>query len=80
VKQPCQQTVLARGTVSEVVYCRSCRVFHVNVDALTVHFHAEALRDLRDTLSAALAAYDERVSSEKSAEPAISRSRVKMTH
>lgn len=70
-------TLLARGVVSEVVYCRHCRVFHVNVDALTVHFKAAALRDLRDTLSAALAAC-ERMPPEKVAELAASRPRVNM--
>lgn len=67
------------GLVSEVVYCRHCRVFHVTVDVLTVHFEAAALRDLRDTLSAALAAY-ERMPPEKVAELAASRPRVKLMH
>ncbi len=58
MEQRCEQTLLARGVVSEVMYCHQCRVFHVNVDALTVHFKAAALRDLRDTLSAALAAHE----------------------
>lgn len=58
MEQRCKQTLLARGVVSEVMYCGHCRVFHVNVDALTVHFKADALRDLRDTLSAALAVYE----------------------
>lgn len=58
MEKQCEQTLLARGVVSEVMYCSNCRVFHVNVDALTVHFQGAALRDLRDTLSAALAAYE----------------------
>lgn len=53
MEKRCEQTLLARGVVSEVVFCSHCRVFHVNVDALTVHFEAAALRDLHDTLSAA---------------------------
>ncbi len=75
MEKRCEQTLLARGAVSEVVYCRHCRVFHVNVDALTVHFEVGALRDLRDTLSAALAAY-ERMSPDKTAAPAAPRPRV----
>lgn len=75
----CEQKLLARGAVSEVMYCSHCRVFHVNVDALTVHFEAGALRDLRDTLSAALAAY-ERMPPEKVAALAASRPRVKLMH
>lgn len=58
MEKQCEQTLLARGVVSEVMYCSHCRVFHVNVGALTVHFEAAALRDLRDTLSAALAAHE----------------------
>lgn len=79
MEQQCEQALLARGVVSEVMYCSHCRVFHVNVDALTVHFKAAALRDLRDTVSAALAAY-ERMAPEKAAKPAASRPRVKMMH
>lgn len=79
MKNQCEQMLLARGVVSEVMYCRHCRVFHLNVDALTVHFEADALRDLRDTLSAALAAY-ERKAPEKAVEPAASRPRVKLMH
>lgn len=73
----CVQHLMARGVVSEIVYCSHCRVFHVNVGALTVHFEAAALRDLRDTLSAALVAY-ERVAPEKKAGPPASRPRVQM--
>lgn len=58
MEQRCERTLLARGVVSEVMYCSHCRVFHVNVGALTVHFEAGALRDLRDTVSAALATYE----------------------
>ncbi len=56
MEQRCERTLLAHGVVSEVMYCSHCRVFHVNVGALTVHFEAGVLRDLRDTVSAALAA------------------------
>jgi hypothetical protein len=80
MEQRCEQTFLARGeAVSGVVYCSSCRVFHVGMDALTVHFEAAALCDLRDTLSAALAAY-ERMAPGKAAALAASRPRVKMMH
>lgn len=79
MERRCEQALLARGAVSEVMYCRHCQVFHVNVDALTVHFEAAALRDLRDTLSAALAAY-ERMPPSKVAELAASRPRVKLMH
>ncbi len=77
MKKRCEQTLLARGVVSEVMHCSHCRVFHVNVDALTVHFQGAALRDLRDTLSAALAAH-ERIESGKAAEPAIPRPRAEV--
>jgi hypothetical protein len=70
---------MARGKVSEVVYCRHCQVFHVNVDALTVHFEAAALRDLHDTISAALAAH-ERMAPSEAAEPAASHPRVRLMH
>lgn len=79
MKKQCEQMLLARGAVSEVVYCRHCRVFHVNVDTLTVHFEAGALRDLRDTLSAALAAH-ERMVPDQAAEPHAPRQRVKLMH
>lgn len=75
----CEQKLLARGVVSEVMYCSHCRVFHVNVDAVTVHFQGAALRDLRDTVSVALAAY-ERMAPSKVAELIPSRPRVKLMH
>jgi hypothetical protein len=75
----CEQILLARGAVSEVVYCRHCQVFHVNVEALTVHFEAGALRDLRDTLSTALAVH-ERMAPSKATEPATPRPRVRLVH
>lgn len=75
----CEQVLMARGAISEVMYCRHCQVFHVNVDALTVHFQATALRDLRDTLSVALAVH-ERMAPSKATEPAASHPRVKITH
>ena len=77
MEKQCEQTLLARGVVSEVVYCSSCRVFHVNVGTVTVHFEAAALRDLRDTLCAALAAY-ERMPPGKVVELPASRPRVEM--
>jgi hypothetical protein len=79
MEKRCEQIPLARGAISEVVYCRHCQVFHVNVEALTVHFEAAALRDLRDTLFAALAAY-ERMPRNKAVEAAPSHPRVKMMH
>ena len=79
MEKRCEQTLLARGVVSEVMYCSHCRVFHVNVGAVTVHFEAAALRDLHDTLAAALAAY-EHMAPSTAAEPATSRQRVKITH
>ena len=79
MEKRCEQALLARGVISEVMYCSHCRVFHVNVDAVTVHFEAAALRDLRDTLSAAVAVYERRAP-EKAAEPAASRPRVKLMH
>lgn len=75
----CEQALMARGAITEVVYCRDCRVFHVNVGVLTVHFEATALRDLRDTLSAALAAHA-RMASAMAAESAPPRQRVKLAH
>jgi hypothetical protein len=75
----CEQILMARGKVSEVVYCRHCQVFHVNVDTVTVHFEAAALRDLHDTISAALAVH-ERMAPSKATEPAASRPRVRITH
>ena len=47
--------LLAQGLVAQVEYCENCDVFHLNVDSLTVRFRPTALRDLRDTLSVALA-------------------------
>lgn len=79
MEKRCEQTLLARGLASQVMYCSHCRVFHVNVGAVTVHFEAAALRDLRDTLAAALAAY-EHMAPSAAAEPATSRQRVKITH
>lgn len=50
--------LLAQGLVAQVEYCEDCEVFHVDVESLTVRFRLTALRDLRDTLSAALANHD----------------------
>lgn len=58
MERRCEQTLLARGAVTEVVYCRHCRVFHVNVGAVTVHFDAPALWDLHDVLAGALAVHE----------------------
>ncbi|HXF67070.1 MAG TPA: hypothetical protein VNK67_10300 [Burkholderiales bacterium] len=79
MEKPCEQLLLARGAKAEVVYCRRCRVFHVNVDALTVHFEADALRDLRDTVSAALAA-SERLAPGEPPGAHAPRARVKLMH
>jgi len=75
----CEQLLMARGAISEVMYCKHCRVFHVNVNAVTIHFNAAALRDLRDTLATALATQD-RIASGKPADPAPTRARVKLMH
>jgi hypothetical protein len=79
MEKECEQTLLARGGVSEVVYCRRCGVFHVNVDALTVHFEAGAIRDLSRTLCAALAAY-ERIKPADEPIPPATRARVRLMH
>lgn len=70
MQRSCEQALLARGVVSEIMYCRNWGVFHVNVGAVTVHFDAPALHDLRDTLSAALVIH-ERITN--TAEPAVPR-------
>ena len=75
----CEHALLARGAVSEVLYCRQCRVFHLNVDAVTVHLASGALRDLRDTLTAAIAAHA-RLSPHESTEAAAPRQSVKLAH
>jgi hypothetical protein len=79
MEKKCEQVLMARGAISEVMYCRSCRVFHVNVDAVTVHFEVGALRDLRDTVAAALAA-QEHIAPEKAEGTAPTRARVKLMH
>ena len=58
MNEQCEHALLAHGVAAEVAYCSNCGVFHVNVDAVTVRFRAAALRDLRDTLSAALSVYE----------------------
>jgi len=50
----CRHHLLAQGVVAQVEYCTDCGVFHVSMDSVTVRFRPTALRDLRDTLSAAL--------------------------
>lgn len=57
----CAHFVLAKGVVAEVEFCASCGIFHVNVDSVSLRFRATALRDLRDTLSVALANYERAV-------------------
>lgn len=52
-KQAMRIDVTRAAPVSEVLYCRR-RAFHMNIGAVTVHFAAPALCDLRDTRSAAL--------------------------
>jgi hypothetical protein len=58
-QEKCQHHQLAQGVVAQVEYCVQCRVFHVSIDSLTVRFRPVAMRDLRDTLTAALARYQE---------------------
>lgn len=58
-RRPCEHFVLARGVVAQIEYCASCEVFHLAIDSMSIRFRATALRDLRDTLSAALSAYEE---------------------
>ena len=53
----CTHFVLARGAAAEVDYCVACGIFRLNIDTVTVRFRATGLRDLRDTVSAALSAY-----------------------
>jgi len=54
---PCAHFVLAQGIVARVAYCDTCGIFHLDIDSMSIRFRATALRDLRDTLSAALATY-----------------------
>ena len=75
----CNQILMARGAISEVMYCNHCRVFHVNVNAVTVHFDIAALRDLRDTVSAALAAH-QHIERNDSEEKPASQARVRLAH
>jgi hypothetical protein len=58
---PCTHFVLAHGAVVQVEYCVACAIFHLNLDTVSLRFRASALRDLRDTLSSALAAYERAV-------------------
>ena len=55
----CRHHQLAQGVIAQVEYCADCRVFHVSMNSLTVRFCPVAVRDLRDTLTAALAGYEE---------------------
>ena len=57
-RRPCAHFVLARGVVAQVEYSVPCAVFHVALESVSIRFRATALRDLRDTLSVALAAYE----------------------
>lgn len=61
----CDQVLLARGVVAEVMHCCKCGVFHVNVGAITVHFEAPALRDLQEVLAEALAAHERMASADR---------------
>lgn len=54
----CTHCVLARGAVAQVEYCTSHGVLHLAIDSLSIRFRPTALRDLRDTLTAALATYE----------------------
>ena len=55
----CEHFILAHGVVAQVEYCAACAIFHLNIDSLSVRFRPTALRDLRDTLTAALDAYEQ---------------------
>jgi hypothetical protein len=68
-RTPCEHFVLAQGVVAQVEYCAACAVFHLNIDSMSIRFRATALRDLRDTLSTALAAYEsaQRIAEERAA-------------
>jgi hypothetical protein len=68
-RRPCSHFVLARGVVAQVEYCVPCAVFHVAVESVSIRFHATALRDLRDTLSIALAAYERALEQTAAEEP-----------
>ncbi len=57
----CTHFTLARGVVAEIEFCPACGVFHVNIDSMSMRFRATALRDLRDTISQALANYERAV-------------------
>ena len=50
---------LARGMVAQVECCMDCGVFHLSMESLTVRFDFAALRDLSETLCAALASHRE---------------------
>lgn len=65
----CTHCLLARGAVAQVEYCTAHGVFSVAIDSLSIRFHPTALRDLRDTLTAALATYEhaQRLAYERSA-------------
>lgn len=58
MSERCEHVRVAQGAAAEVDYCNHCGIFHVNLESITVRFRPTALRDVRDTLSAALAAYE----------------------
>jgi len=58
-RKHCAHFVLAQGVVAQVEYCVACAIFHVSVESMSIRFCASALRDLRDTLSKALTAYEQ---------------------
>jgi len=62
--QNCVRHLLAQGVVAQVEYCADCGVLHVSMESITVRFRPTALRDLRDTLSAALASFREPAAAE----------------
>lgn len=68
MNERCMHVRLAQGAAAEVDYCNHCGIFHVNLESVTVRFRPTALRDVRDTLSAALAAYEDAV---KAADAAV---------
>jgi hypothetical protein len=69
--QHCVRHLLAQGAVAQVEYCMDCGVVHLSMESITVRFRPAALRDVRDTLSAALASLrDGAILAEPEAAPA----------
>lgn len=70
-KNRCTHYLLVRGAVAQVEYCTAHGVFNVVIDSVSIRFQPTALRDLRDTLTAALATYEhaQRLAHEQDALP-----------